>query len=495
MESEKHTYEELLGVARGATKEEIRKAFKKQALKWHPDKHPEADKVFAEEMFKKITRAYEVLSGHTESKFYQEDIFANFFAAFFKKYQKWGDDWSSPENKEARRKATQQLWAEEEEKWNNHCSLSITHMGKLKIVYLNSMDTWPEYALNKHIHSLNIMSSFNCDTVLNSKISFWKGPIYSLAVDAIGNSTDHSLSGSGCLDSVIHYYAGERLREECLLLDECPMGQVSITRGYELPSKFILHCVGPNSGDPHLLASCYHSALDIAVEHGIRTIAFPCVATGLNSFPLEVSAQVVLQTTRRWLEKDNNRDKIDKIVFVFWRDTEELYYSKWMPSVFPLPSTITFGDRIEGDAKPFIQYWVKSHSILDPYLDNYYEDESDLHNPFMKSSKKNQRKSFYESSSEEKPDTNPFSEFSSEEKPETNPFNELSSEEKPETNPFSELSSEEKPETNPFSELSSVEKPETNPFSEFYSEEKQETNPINEYSSEEKPETESSSDV
>jgi len=259
--------------------------------------------------------------------------------------------------------------------------------------------------------------------------------------------------------------------------------------------KFILHCVGPNSGDPHLLASCYHSALDIAVEHGIRTIAFPCVATGLNSFPLEVSAQVVLQTTRRWLEKDNNRDKIDKIVFVFWRDTEELYYSKWMPSVFPLPSTITFGDRIEGDAKPFIQYWVKSHSILDPYLDNYYEDESDLHNPFMKSSKKNQRKSFYESSSEEKPDTNPFSEFSSEEKPETNPFNELSSEEKPETNPFSELSSEEKPETNPFSELSSVEKPETNPFSEFYSEEKQETNPINEYSSEEKPETESSSDV
>jgi O-acetyl-ADP-ribose deacetylase (regulator of RNase III) len=217
------------------------------------------------------------------------------------------------------------------------------------------------------------MSSFNCDIDLNSKISFWKGSIYSLAVDAIGNSTDHSLSGSGCLDSVIHYFAGDKLREECLLLDECPMGQVAITRGYDLPTKYILHCVGPSSGDPHLLASCYHSALDIAVEHGISTIAFPCVATGLNSFPLEVSAQVVLQTTRRWLEKNNNRDKIQRIIFVFWRNEEEVYYSKWMPSVFPLPSTLTYRDALEGDTKPLIKYWVKSHSILDPYL--YTEEE------------------------------------------------------------------------------------------------------------------------
>jgi len=241
------------------------------------------------------------------------------------------------------------------------------------MVYLSQIYTWSDYALLKNIHSLNIMSSFNCDIDLNSKISFWKGSIYSLAVDAIGNSTDHSLSGSGCLDSVIHYYSGNKLREECLLLDECPMGQVAITRGYDLPCKFILHCVGPNRGDPHLLASCYHSALDIAVEHGIRTIAFPCVATGLNSFPLEVSAQVVLQTTRRWLEKNNNRDKIDRIIFVFWRDEEEVYYCKWMPSVFPLPSTLTYRDALEGDTKPLIKYWVKSHSILDPYL--YTEEE------------------------------------------------------------------------------------------------------------------------
>jgi len=295
---------------------------------------------------------------------------------FFKKYQKWGDDWSSPENKEARKKATQALWEEEEEKWNSRVSLSVTHMGKLRKVYLNEINLWPEYALDKSIHSLNIASSFQYDGELNSKISFWKGAIYSLAVDAIGNSTDHSLSGSGCLDSVIHYFAGDKLREECLLLDECPMGQVAITRGYELPCKYVIHCVGPNRGDPHLLASCYHSALDIAVEHSVRTIAFPCVATGLNSFPLEVSAQIVLQTTRRWLEKDNNRDKIDRIIFVFWRDVEEVYYSKWMPSVFPLPSTLTFHNTLEGNAQPLIQHWVKSHSILDPYLYNHeYEDQ------------------------------------------------------------------------------------------------------------------------
>jgi len=272
------------------------------------------------------------------------------------------------------------------------------------------------------------------------------------------------------------------------------MGQVAITRGYELPTKFILHCVGPNRGDPTLLASCYHSALDIAVEHGIRTIAFPCVATGLNSFPLEVSAQLVLQTTRRWLEMNNNRDKIDKIVFVFWRDTEELYYSKWMPSVFPLPSTITFGDVIGGDAKPLIQYWVKSHSILDPYLENYYdEDESNPFNPFNE--KKLDTNPFNDISSEEKPDTNPFNDFSSEEKPDTNPFNEISSEEKQDTNPFKEFSSEEKPDTNPFNDFSSEEKLDTNPFNEISSEEKPDTNPFKEFSSAEIPETESSSDV
>jgi len=295
---------------------------------------------------------------------------------FFKKYQKWGEDWTSPENKEARKKATRALWEEEEEKWSSRVALSVTHMGKLRKVYLNEINTWPEYALDKSIHSLNIVSSFQYDGELNSKISFWKGAIYSLAVDAIGNSTDHSLSGSGCLDSVIHYFAGDKLREECMLLDECPMGQVAITRGYELPCKYVIHCVGPNRGDPHLLASCYHSALDIAVEHSVRTIAFPCVATGLNSFPLEVSAQIVLQTTRRWLEKDNNRDKIDRIIFVFWRDIEEVYYNKWMPSVFPLPSTLTFHNTLEGGNAPLIQHWVKSHSILDPYLYNHeYEDQ------------------------------------------------------------------------------------------------------------------------
>jgi len=218
------------------------------------------------------------------------------------------------------------------------------------------------------------MTSFSCDPELNDKISLWKGPIYSLVVDAIGNSSDQSLSGSGCLDSVIHYYAGNKLREECLLSDECPEGQVVITRAYDLPCKFVLHCSGPRAASSLNLASCYHSALDLAVEHGIRTIAFPCVATGLNSFPLEASAQVVLQTTRRWLEKDNNRDKIDRIVFVFWRDIEELYYSKWIPSVFPLPSTLTYRDAIEGDTKPLINYWVKNHSILDSFL---YQDEEE----------------------------------------------------------------------------------------------------------------------
>jgi len=217
----------------------------------------------------------------------------------------------------------------------------------------------------KKLQSHNVISSFAYDGELNEKISFWKGPIYSLVIDAIGNSTDGSLSGSGCLASTIHHYAGNKLQEECLLLDECPTGQVAITRGYNLPAKYIIHCVGPNDGNPHNLASCYQSALDLAVEHGIRTIAFPCVATGLNCFPLQASAQVVLQTTRRWLEKDNNREKIDKIVFVFWRDIEELYYVKWIPSVFPLPSTLTYREGLQNDPTMAIKHWAQNHFLLD----------------------------------------------------------------------------------------------------------------------------------
>jgi len=370
-------YYDLLGVGKEASKEEIRKAFKKQALRWHPDKHPIENKPVAEEMFKKIARAYEVLSGANKGQFFQEDIFADFFSRFFKKYQKWGEDWASPENKETRRKATKTLWEEEDAKQKNPQNLRLK--SPFKLYFINDIGTWTEYAVHKQLQSLNIISSFNYDAELNNKISFWKGPIYSLVVDAICNSTDCSLSGSGCLDSTIHHYAGNKLSEECLLLDECPVGQVAITRGYDLPAKYVIHCVGSSNANPHDLASCYQSALDLTVEHGIRTIAFPCVATGLNCFPLEASAQVVLQTTRRWLDKDNNREKIDRIVFVFWRDVEEVYYTKWIPSVFPLPSTLTYTDGLQHNPTKTIQHWAKNHSLLDGWLYGE-EEENDIGN-------------------------------------------------------------------------------------------------------------------
>jgi len=190
------------------------------------------------------------------------------------------------------------------------------------------------------------------------------------------NSTDCGLSGSGCLDSAIHHFAGNKLREECLLLDEIPIGQVSITRGYELPAKYVIHCVGPNDGSPHKLASCYQSALDLAVEHNIRTIAFPCVATGLNCFPLQASAQLVLQTTRRWLEMGDNRHKIDKIIFVFWRDIEQIYYTKWIPSTFPLATTLTYYESIKINPTQTIKHWAANHNLLDPWIYNEKNEKS-----------------------------------------------------------------------------------------------------------------------
>ena len=154
------------------------------------------------------------------------------------------------------------------------------------------------------------------------KIKIIKGDITTLACDAIVNAANSSLLGGGGVDGAIHYAAGPELLAECRTLHGCRTGEAKITKGYNLPARFVIHTVGPIYFEhspveaESLLTSCYENSLKRAKEKGLKTIAFPLISAGVYGYPQRDAIRVAIETMKL------HQDDYDEIMLVLFGERE-----------------------------------------------------------------------------------------------------------------------------------------------------------------------------
>ncbi len=172
---------------------------------------------------------------------------------------------------------------------------------------------------------------------MGTEIGLVKGDITGIAVNVIVNAANHTLLGGGGVDGAIHRAAGPKLLVECVALGGCVTGQAKITKGYNLPAKFVIHTVGPvwrggKYNEEKLLADCYRNSFILAKKNNFESIAFPAISTGVYRFPVELAVGIALKTTRDFLKE--NPGVLEKVIFVLFSEEILRIYQRFYQEIF-----------------------------------------------------------------------------------------------------------------------------------------------------------------
>ncbi|CAH1264305.1 MACROD1 [Branchiostoma lanceolatum] len=217
---------------------------------------------------------------------------------------------------------------------------------------LNDVPTWPQYR-KEHNIGLRIKPKADPNEKFNEKVSVWRGDITQLEIDAISNAANESLLGGGGVDGAIHSAAGPTLVKETATLGGCETGHAKLSGGHRLPAKYVLHAVGPIGQKPDKLEGCYKDCMALAKEHGLRSVAFPCISTGIFGYPNYPAGQVAIGYIRKWLETGDNADHMDRVIFCVFLEKDVQVYEELLPAFFPTE------DDVKGDKEAAADTEVK----------------------------------------------------------------------------------------------------------------------------------------